>query len=48
MTTTATLRGSHVLTEVGAFLRDVIIAEEAVISRYGGGEFVITLPGHKL
>lgn len=39
------LAGSRVLTEMGAILRDVIEAEDAAISRYGGDEFVIILPG---
>jgi diguanylate cyclase (GGDEF)-like protein len=38
------LAGSRVLTEVGGILRDVVQAENAVIARYGGDEFVIILP----
>jgi diguanylate cyclase (GGDEF)-like protein len=39
------LAGSQVLREVGFLLRRLIPSEDAVLSRYGGDEFVIGIPG---
>jgi diguanylate cyclase (GGDEF)-like protein len=38
------LAGSQVLREVGFLLRRVVASEDAVLSRYGGDEFVVGLP----
>jgi len=40
------LAGSQVLREVGYLLRRTITDERATLTRYGGDEFVLILPGH--
>jgi diguanylate cyclase (GGDEF)-like protein len=42
------LAGSQVLREVGFLLRRLLPGDEAVLSRYGGDEFVIGIPGADL
>jgi diguanylate cyclase (GGDEF)-like protein len=42
------LAGSRVLREVGFLLRRVVEAEDAILCRYGGDEFVIGLPATTL
>jgi diguanylate cyclase (GGDEF)-like protein len=42
------LAGSQVLREVGYVLRRTVTDERATLTRYGGDEFVLILPGHSL
>ncbi len=42
------LAGSRILKEVGALLEEIFNKTKAVVSRYGGDEFVIILPGADL
>jgi diguanylate cyclase (GGDEF)-like protein len=42
------LAGSQVLREVGYVLKRTIVDERATLTRYGGDEFVLILPGHTL
>ena len=42
------LAGSQVLREVGYMLRRTVTDERATLTRYGGDEFVLILPGHNL
>ena len=42
------LAGSQVLREVGYVLRRTVTDERATLTRYGGDEFVLILPGHTL
>ncbi|HKA35787.1 MAG TPA: sensor domain-containing diguanylate cyclase [Thermoanaerobaculia bacterium] len=42
------LAGSQVLREVGYVLKRTVTDERATLTRYGGDEFVLILPGHNL
>ena len=42
------LAGSQVLREVGYVLKRTVTDERATLTRYGGDEFVLILPGHSL
>ena len=42
------LAGSQVLREVGYVLKRTVTDERATLTRYGGDEFVLILPGHDL
>ena len=42
------LAGSQVLREVGYVLKRTVTDERATLTRYGGDEFVLILPGHTL
>jgi len=42
------LAGSQVLREVGYILKRTVVDERATLTRYGGDEFVLILPGHTL
>ncbi|MGE5277279.1 MAG: sensor domain-containing diguanylate cyclase [Acidobacteriota bacterium] len=42
------LAGSQVLREVGYLLKRTVTDERATLTRYGGDEFVLILPGHSL
>jgi diguanylate cyclase (GGDEF)-like protein len=42
------LAGSQVLREVGYLLKRTLTDERATLTRYGGDEFVLILPGHSL
>jgi diguanylate cyclase (GGDEF)-like protein len=42
------LAGSQVLREVGYVLKRTVVDERATLTRYGGDEFVLILPGHTL
>src|SRR4030095_11710618 len=42
------LAGSQVLREVGYLLRRTVTADRAPVTRYGGEEFVLILPGHDM
>ena len=42
------LAGSQVLREVGYVLKRTVTDERATLTRYGGDEFVLILPGHPL
>jgi diguanylate cyclase (GGDEF)-like protein len=42
------LAGSQVLREIGYLLRRTVTDERATLTRYGGDEFVLILPGHDM
>jgi len=42
------LAGSQVLREVGYLLRRTVTDDRATLTRYGGDEFVLILPGHDM